>query len=43
MSYSQGEEVNTIHFDLKMLNFKTPSAEVRDLWQHKDLGIFTGM
>ena len=39
----QGEEENTIYFDLKMLNFTTASVAVRDLWQHKDLGTFTGM
>ena len=39
----QGEEDDTVYFDLKMLNFTTASVAVRDLWQHQDLGIFTGL
>jgi alpha-galactosidase len=40
--YNAGEEDDTVYFDLKMLNFTTAIVAVRDLWQHQDLGIFTG-
>ena len=39
----QGDTKNTIYFNLNMLNFTSPSVAVRDLWQHADLGTFSGM
>ena len=39
----QGDKENTIFIDLNMLNFTSPVVNVRDLWQHRDLGTFDGL
>jgi alpha-galactosidase len=41
--YNAGDTKNTIYFNLNMLNFTSPSVAVRDLWQHADLGTFSGI